>query len=105
MATSDREFFQNIGICPVCRKRKLIGDEKECLNCRTIKYSKNRKWVNEHPNYHSEWRMNKYNERSKNHQCTYCGTPLDDDYKFKMCPKCLNKSKLTLQRSRARRGI
>ena len=101
----DRRFYQQMGVCPVCRKESLFGDEKECLECRATKYIESRKFRIKHPNYHSEWRRNLYKKRSENHQCTYCGIDLDDDYKFKMCPKCLNKNKLLLRKSRARRGI
>lgn len=35
-----RAFFKNIGICPICRKNKLFGDEKSCLECRAKRIQK-----------------------------------------------------------------
>ena len=99
------KFYQKMGVCPMCRKTTLIGEEKFCPDCRAIKYTWQIKWRKEHPNYNKEKRRELYQMRSEMHLCTYCGIQLTDDYRFKMCPKCLNKTKMQLRRSRAKRGL
>ena len=37
-----RAFLRNLGICPVCGKEKLFGDEKQCIECR-LKANERRK--------------------------------------------------------------
>lgn len=102
--TEDRKFFQSLKICPACKKERLYGDEKECLSCRTIKYAYCRNFRKKHPGYDKDRRRNEYMKRSEKHQCTACGIQLEEDYQFKMCPKCLNRNKINLRRSRAARG-
>lgn len=102
--TLDRRFYQKMGVCPVCRKESLFGDEKECPECRVIKYIESKKFRAKHPDYHAKRRMNLYKNRVANHECTYCGKPLDDDYKFRMCVKCRIKQNNYLRLSRERRG-
>lgn len=41
---NDYKFYQNIGICPICHKEKILGDEKICLLCSAERYS----YRNEH---------------------------------------------------------
>lgn len=101
----DVKFYQKMGVCPMCRKNDLLGDEKYCPECRAIKYVWQVKWRKEHPNYAKEKRKEVYRQRSLNHQCTYCGIQLEKDYSFKMCPKCLCKNRIKLKKSRAMRGI
>ena len=31
---NDREFYQSLGICPSCKKNRILGDEKQCPECR-----------------------------------------------------------------------
>ena len=31
---NDREFYQSLGICPSCKKNRIMGDEKLCPECR-----------------------------------------------------------------------
>ena len=102
---TDRRFYQSIGICPVCHKEPLFGEEKECQKCQTIRYARVIKWRKEHPGYDKNKRKERYHKRLDNHECTYCGQKLDDNYEFKMCPKCLIKSRLSVKRSRERRGV
>ena len=42
-AVSDRKFYQNIKICPYCKKEKLFGDESVCLECSAKFYSRNQR--------------------------------------------------------------
>ena len=105
LSAVDRKFYQKMGVCPECRKETLFGDEKACLKCRAIKYAKCRQFRKEHPRYDADRRMIQYKERANNHQCTACGLQLDDDSKYKMCPKCLNRNRINLRRSRATRGV
>ena len=102
---TNRQFYQSLGICPECRKEKLFGDEKECLECRVKKYISVRKYRKEHPRYDADKRLILYRQRSNDHQCTYCGLPLDDDYQFKMCTKCRRKSNMQLQAYRKRKRL
>ena len=39
----DREFFVDIGICYMCRKTKLFGDEKICPECLAKGYEQQQK--------------------------------------------------------------
>lgn len=32
---NDREFYQSLGICPSCKKNRIMGDEKRCPECRS----------------------------------------------------------------------
>lgn len=34
MTKEERVFYQSIGLCPICHKEKLWGDEKMCPECR-----------------------------------------------------------------------
>lgn len=102
---TDRRFFQSIGICPVCCKEKLFGEEKECQQCQAKRYARVIKWRKEHPGYDKLKRMQTYYKHIANHECSICGTKLDTDYKFKSCPKCLAKNKINLKRSRERRKV
>ena len=36
MSTSreDRIFYQSLGICPRCKRNRILGDEKNCPECR-----------------------------------------------------------------------
>lgn len=42
-AVLDRKFYQNIKICPYCKKTKLWGDERVCLECQAKAYIKNQR--------------------------------------------------------------
>ena len=35
-----------------------------------------------------------YHERRNSNQCTWCGAPLPDDYRFGKCPDCLRKDNI-----------
>ena len=73
-----RKESQSIGMCPKCGKRKLWGDEKQCLECRT-KNSENamqnrKKNGAEHYNeVHREWSRKAYEARKQQGTCTRCG--------------------------------
>lgn len=102
---TDRRFYQSIGICPVCKKEKLFGEEKECQACQANRYYRVLNYRRKHPKYDKIKRMETYYRRSEKHQCTNCGIQLANDYQYKMCPKCQTKNKLALRRSRERRGL
>lgn len=36
-----RAFCRSVGICPVCQKNKLFGDERNCPECRAKNYARN----------------------------------------------------------------
>lgn len=101
---TSRAFYQSISICPVCRKEKLFGDEKECLLCRAKKYDYLIKFRADNPTYAKDHRKQTYYRRVENHECTYCGAKLEDGYEYRMCEKCLRKQRNNLRRSRESRG-
>lgn len=89
-------------ICPMCRKNKLYGEEKTCIECKTtrainIKKSrdKNRDKYNE---YMRDYHKKIYEYRKTNNLCTICGGKRDTE-KLK-CNKCRTKEKENRQRKR-----
>ena len=83
-----RKMLVSIGICPVCRKESLHGNNKQCDNCRRIgceTVKKYRRKLNRK-------QKSLYKQRSKDGICTRCG-------KFKAlsgkkkCQICLEKDR------------
>ena len=83
-------WFQENGICPVCRKYRLMNNEKSCLECRARKTNNNAIRMNRNE---QELRKkiairdsNKYNERKRLGLCVACGK--DNDSEFAVCNQC-----------------
>lgn len=97
-------FYQNLKICPQCKKNRLLGEEKLCLECKAYaanKASERRKRNNDRA---KELRNESYKRiaeyRNQNCLCTKCGKPMTDNHK--MCPACRSKNTI---KSRNRRNI
>ncbi len=92
----DREFYRSIGICPVCRKAILYGDEKTCIECRTYyaiyreKHNLTNDQKEKYRNRFKEQRRNIYWERKEKGICTKCGKRKAMGGKSK-CILCLEK--------------
>jgi hypothetical protein len=89
-----RQYFIQNGICPVCRKEKLYGDEKTCIEC-LEKIYESRKPMNdeEREKYNESQRKRKkmqYDFRSQNGICTRCGKRKAEKDR-KKCRICLEK--------------
>lgn len=72
-----RKYYLSIGICPVCRKEKLYGDEKQCLSCslKAKEYRENHTYPNQkqYVENHKIYSRNLYKYRSEKGICTRCG--------------------------------
>lgn len=102
-----RKWYTDNGICPVCRKEKLFGTEKRCLECNSkdYLYKQNHKplelqkikWAN---NFSDKQKVI-YAKRAEEGICTKCGK-----YKAaqgrKKCYTCLDKDRLTQIKRRER---
>lgn len=90
----NRRFYIENGICPVCGKEKLYGDEKQCISCRQKAYERKKSSTNEQKNryreHFREQQKSLYKERSEKGICTRCGKRKADEGK-KKCRICLNK--------------
>ena len=96
---TDRQFYKSIGICPVCKKNKLWGTEKECPECTAKGYEyamKSRARVGrEHYNKtHAEWAKLEHHKRIEQGMCTRCGKR-KSDYGYKTCGICREKDSRT----------
>ena len=89
-----RAFLRKQGMCPVCGKEKLFGDEKQCISCRQKAYDRRKPLTEEQKNRYSarfnEHRKSIYKERSENGICTRCGKYKAEKGK-KKCRICLDK--------------
>lgn len=100
-----RQFYQSIGICPHCRKAKLFGDEKVCLEC-GVKIANNRKPPTEEQRkrynaQHNAYKKSLYQERAEQGICTRCGK-IKAMSGRKKCGICLEKDAIA---QRKRRGV
>ena len=89
-----RAFLRKQGMCPVCGKEKLFGDEKQCISCRQKAYDKRKPLTEEQKNRRNiqfrEQQNSVYRERSENGICTRCGKYKAEKGK-KKCRICLDK--------------
>lgn len=93
-----RQWCKDNKICPRCKRNRLFGDEKNCLDCREKMYYVNIASRNNNPNYQEEEktrRIRRENKRIEQGLCTKCGKrPLVSKV---YCEQCLIK-----HRNRAR---
>lgn len=94
---TDYQFYKRMGICPNCRKNKIMGDEGHCPECRA--------WFAEHfakKREENKEQMNEQrkrtdrilrNERKKHGLCIRCGAKLIGTA-FQKCIKCREKDKI-----------
>lgn len=90
----NKDFFRKNGLCPVCGKTKLMGDEKNCIDCREKHYMWRKKPTEEQVEkrnaYSRNHRKKVYRERAKAGICTRCGKRKALEGK-KKCGICLEK--------------
>lgn len=90
-------WYKENGICPICRKNNLFGNEKECIECSAKRYAKRMTCYNLNPEKFKEKdriEQKKIREkRAANGLCVYCGKVKSDE-NFKTCTKCRNKQKI-----------
>lgn len=92
MRKEERDFYLNLGICPICRKYAIFGEEKSCPECKVkqseekaIYRSENREEYNENMRtYHNS----RYQELRAKGLCTRCGKRKTNS---SMCGICANK--------------
>lgn len=70
------------GICTRCGKRKAAPGRKKCKLCLEKDAEKHRLPPNVIP---------KMEYKEKNHLCRYCGSPLEDGSRKKVCTVCIQK--------------
>lgn len=104
-----REFLRKQGMCPVCGKEKLFGDEKQCISCRQKAYDRRKPLTDEQKNRYSarfkEQQKSLYKERSKNGICTRCGKYKAEKGK-KKCRICLDKdAEMHRKRTYNKKGV
>lgn len=89
-----RGFYRKIGICPVCRKESLFGEERQCIECREKAYARRNPYTEEQrERYNSRVRSRQkslYHERAENGICTRCGKRKADSGR-KKCGACREK--------------
>lgn len=93
-----RRWYQQNGICPRCGKNPIMGDEKNCPECRaestnraTERREKNREKYNEKQRI---TQRKIYYERIEQGICTRCGKR-KADYGYKTCGICRTKGRET----------
>lgn len=98
--SEERKFWQSQGICPICRKRRIYGEEKQCLECNA--YSANwkaKKFANMTEEEREEQRRKDREQRAKLREkrlsqglCVKCGKE-NSDKRYKNCPICREKQR------------
>ena len=98
-----RAFLKSIGICPICRKEQLYGDERRCLECKAKTFGYVKPLTEEqkirYGNNFKEYQRNLYRERAEQNICTKCGKR-KAKHNRKKCEICLEKDS---QRARLNR--
>lgn len=90
MTHEDIVFYTKLGICPQCRKERLWGDEKACLNCRA------RQSIAQDKRYERKRTEILKNSKDKREQrkseglCTRCGKYPHKDGVL-LCQECSDK--------------
>jgi hypothetical protein len=106
--TKIRHYYQNIGRCPRCHGRnKLMGDEKNCPECRAKLWAYGVDYRQKHPEFVERKRQSDKKRRDyrvANHLCVNCGKPLGDS-KYKNCDKCRVYNMLRMRKARCSSGI
>lgn len=87
-------LYQNLKICPICKKNSLFGKEKLCLECKAYYANRMNKQRSENNERIKQLKNESYRRiadyRNENNLCTKCGKPRTDSYK--MCPNCRAKN-------------
>ena len=73
----NKTFYRENGICPVCGKERLIGDEKQCISCRQKAYERRKPLTDEQKErYGNRFKIQQRelrNERIGQGICPRCG--------------------------------
>lgn len=86
-----KHWYADGGICPTCRKNKLMGTEKNCPECRAkgAEYATKRRNTQKdaYNKQHADWARSRYAERVENGICIRCGKRPASDGKTQ-CQYC-----------------
>lgn len=87
-----RRVLQQNGICPRCGKNRIIGDEKQCLECNAKAYEYNINFYTreERNKQHAAWSKRTHHEMIEKGICTRCRKRKADNG-FKTCGICRAK--------------
>lgn len=93
--TLNKHYYKHIGICPNCRRERLIGDEKSCPECRAKAYAYRLKRDRDRYNQvHAIWSKKTYADRKAKGLCTRCGKRKAKQGQFR-CEYCISKDSET----------
>lgn len=91
-----RKFYLSIGICPICRKNRILGDEKSCFECRAKEAergARNRKIATNDTKIRiNDYKKRVYSKRLEDGMCPGCGKK-PDNKNFKLCSMCRAKKR------------
>lgn len=85
-------FCIEIGICPVCRKERIFGEEKTCPECRAKRANRKKPITEEQKERIRLQRRLCYYQRSEQGICTRCGKRKAMEGK-KKCGICLQRDR------------
>lgn len=91
-----RAFCRSVGICPVCQKNKLYGNERNCVECRAKNYARN---LNQ-PKVVRHINTTHYKRKAEG-LCVKCGERPPENDRV-MCSRCLIKEQNRAKSYRAR---
>lgn len=93
---TDYQFYKRMGICPQCKKNKIMGSESHCPECRAYQadlmakiYKENRNNIRERKRL-AEKEILTY--RRNNGLCYKCGKQLIN-LDYKSCKRCRERIK------------
>lgn len=94
---TDRKWYKENKICPICRIETLFGDEKSCPECRSKSYeivmrSRNRLGLEHYNSIQSEWKKKEHRKRIEQGICTRCGKR-NAEQGYKTCGICRAKTR------------
>lgn len=102
----NRITYRKLGLCSRCGKYEVLGDEKNCLECKAKHNNRMDEQRKVNGDKVREYNRNSYKRiadyRRENNLCTKCGGDRDDRYV--MCSKCRAKNTETCRRTREKKG-
>lgn len=107
----NREFYLKMGICIQCRKEKIFGDEKRCVECRAKNQTHYEEYFKNQTQEYYDRRNAGQRRRSKakrdwcreNGICTYCTKRKTMDG-YLRCPICRENDKIKSKNYRLRKN-